>query len=122
GAAILATMVAVAAADGQVDDAEIDVIHGVVLRVTGQEIDRAAIARIATEPGADDLATASHMLAKLAPTLSSEGKEMVVKAAVFTAMADGTFAEGEFDRVMQVAVALGVSQTHMKGILADAGM
>lgn len=121
GVAVLATTMAVAAADGRIDDAEIDVISGVVSRIAGRELDREAVVRMAAAPGAGDLAVALASLTQLALGLSAEGKELVVKAALFTAMADGDLDQREMDRVFQVAAALEVTQAHLKGIVADVG-
>lgn len=121
GAAVLATTMAVAAADGHIDDVEVDLIRDVVSRVLERELERDAVVRMAATPGAGDLAVALELLAKLALGLSSGGKELVVKAALYTAMADGDVDAREMDRVFQVAAALDVSQAHFKGIVADVG-
>ena len=121
GAAVLATTIAVAAADGNVDAAEIEVVRGIVARITGRDVDADALALMAAQPGASDPTAATRMLTKLAMGLTAEGKEMVVKAALFTAMADGDVDARETDLVVQFAAALDVSQAHLKGILAELG-
>lgn len=119
GAAILATAVSVAAADGQVDDAEVDVVCGVVEQVTGTRPDRAAVQRLAANAGAEDLETAESLLRTLEPALQPEGKEMIIAAALAVSVADGHLEEGEGEVVGRIAGALGVSATHLKGIVAS---
>jgi tellurite resistance protein/rubredoxin len=122
GAAVLAATLAVASADGNVDANEIELIQDVVSRITGKQLDATMLERMATQPGVGDPTAATRMLASLAMGLTAQGKEMVVKAALFTAMADGSLDPRESDLVVQFAAALDVSQAHLRGILADVGV
>jgi tellurite resistance protein len=122
GAAVLAVTLAIASADGNVDASEIELIRDVVSRITGKELDATMLERMASQPGAGDPTGATRMLANLTMGLTARGKEMVVRAALLTAMADGGVDPREIDLVVQFAAALDVSQAHLKGILADVGV
>lgn len=117
-AAVLSTAVAVASANGHIDQAEVEAIYDVVERVTGNPPDKAAILEIAKNADSRHLELAENLLKRVEPALSSQGKELIVEVAFLIAYADGTMDKSESDVVMRIATALSVSQAHLKGIMA----
>src|SRR5690606_19760979 len=89
GAALLASAVAVAAANGRVDLEEVEFICKVVESVTGSTLDPKDVKSAARSAGGSQLHTAQQVLRRVEPALSSEGKEMVVKVAIMVAGIDG---------------------------------
>lgn len=119
GVALLSTAVSVAAANGRIDAAEIEVVCSVVVTVTGNPVDRVAVESFAKRAGIEDLGIAERYLRRLEPALKAEGKEMIVQAALAVAVADGQMDEEEAGVVTRIANALGVSAAHLRGILAS---
>ena len=118
-AATVATMVAVAGADGRVDDTEIEAIQGLVERFVGSPVDRAVVQDWAREPAEVALAKAESLLTSLGSGISDEGREMLVRVALHIAVADGDLADAEFAAIQRIATALRLSPAHFSGLLGS---
>lgn len=107
-------------ADGVVEDAEIDMAQQVYQKVSGQEISQSALReeiyliRERQEPLAD-------CLAAVRGHLNDEGKEMVIKAALYVALADGEFQQEEQNMLAEIGAALGMTHAHVQGVISSAG-
>ena len=116
--AIKRVMVQMMLADGHIDDQEIETIREVYQKLSG-----VALTRIDVEGEIHDAKgdgrTVVDYLRNLAGTLNANGKEMVVRASLLVAAADGEFQREEQDFVSEVGKALEVSPAHLKGIIAE---
>jgi len=116
--AIKHVMVLMALADGQVEEAEIQSMRHIFSRVAGRDVseqdlrDEAKFARAGSQ-------TVSHYLGEVSPYINDLGKEMIIKAIFFVAVADGVFQDAEKQLLADTAKALEVSSAHLKGILAE---
>ena len=105
-------------ADGDIDDEELATIAAVYQQLTGAEISEEAIRAeaVVAESGVRDLLVA---LGELSPHLNDQGKEMVVKAAIMVAVADGRVTDEERLLVTEIATAVGMSESQLSGTLAE---
>lgn len=116
--AIRRVMIGVMVADQEADDTEIRAIVDIFGQLTGSELTEAAVRAEADQARIEgrDLTTT---LQELSPYLSDEGKELAVQAAIMVATADGEFDARERELIEQVAAALGMSQNHLRGTIAE---
>ena len=114
--AIKHSVVMMMLADGEIDQREKEVVLKVINKfshndITMLELDQ-YIQQVQTQPG--DLNT---YLKRVAPRLNGHGKEIVIKCALSVAAADGHIDRTEIDLLGQIATALGMTDSHLRGIL-----
>ena len=115
----VATMVAVACADGRVEKSEVTAIQGVLERFVGSPVERSIIEDWAAGSAEDALAKAEFLLTTISPGLNDEGREVLVRTAFHIAAADGDIVDAEMEAVQRVAAALQLSPAHLSGILGS---
>jgi uncharacterized membrane protein YebE (DUF533 family) len=113
---ILKAMIAVAAADGGLDDKEVSLIQQVHQDHGGKPISAAEIATAAAAIPRDSLLAA---LAAAAPSLDRATKEEIVRAAYLTLLADDRIAGEERKKLKDIAAALSIPEIHFGAILED---
>ncbi|MEM7697907.1 MAG: TerB family tellurite resistance protein, partial [Verrucomicrobiota bacterium] len=105
-------MIAMLLADGVVDDSEVTQLRDQFLSLTGTDVPeqelREEIAQIQAQGS-----SAAELVARMAPQLNDNGKEMVIRAAYAIAAADGNVDETESRYLLEVAQSLGMSEAHM---------
>ena len=109
-------MVEVMLADGAIDDAEVEAIRTVHHRILGVEVSREDVERDARVARGNGRGIA-QLLAPIAGSLSDAGKEMVLRAALCVAAADGEVGDCEREQLSVVALSLGMSREHVHGIV-----
>lgn len=111
-------MIEMMLADGVLEENEIASIQEIYPRLTGRALTREEIMSEADQTrrtGGDVLTYLSRMNSML----NNSGRESILRAAAHVAMADGAFAPSEKQFMNKAAEALGVTQTHLNGILAE---
>ena len=116
--AILRVMVRMTAADGRIDPSEVEVVRGVYFRLTEQDLSAEEVASDAAST-LGSAGTVATDVAAVAPMLNDRGREMVLRAAVMVANADGDISEAEWKAFAELGQALGMSVTHAKGVLHE---
>jgi uncharacterized tellurite resistance protein B-like protein len=115
--AMMLGMLRVMLADGRVDDDEVGTIREVFRDATGADVPedlvRAEADRMAE--GSPDLLST---LEELTPYLDTEQRETVVRSAVEVALADGSIGPSEERLIGEIAEAVDVSESHLRGILS----
>jgi tellurite resistance protein len=105
-------------ADGVVEDSEIEAIQGILGKLENRTVERSEIeselAKAKSAPG--DL---SVYCKSMAGSLNDAGREMVVRAALLVATADGKFDDSERDALAKMATALNLSRAHYAGIVNE---
>jgi tellurite resistance protein len=96
-------------ADGNIDDGEVDVVCGVVEKLTGRRPDAGEI-RAQGELLAKDPRPVTALVASVKDSLNDKGKDLVLAAAVLVASADGTIADQERLLLLGIGEALGMDQ------------
>lgn len=116
--AVLRVMVRMTAADGRIDDSEVETVQAIYHRLSGEELSPGEIASsaAATLGGSSDVASDVQAVAS---HLNEHGREMVMRAAVFVALADGDMAEEEWKALAALAKAMGMSPAHAKGVFSE---
>ena len=105
-------------ADGVIDDTEIQMIQDVYTQLANTTLTADDVMREAEQARSDGL-TIHDFLARLAPHLNDAGKEAVVQGAFMVANADGEFHDDEKALLVEIAEAMGMSQAHLKGVIAS---
>lgn len=117
--AVKRVMVSMMLADGAVEEREVATIRSVYQRLAGQELARSDVDR-EIDLARSDGRGVIEALKDLSPGLNDPGKELVVKAALYVAAADGNFDEKEKDLVGEIGAALGMTPAHLKGVIQSA--
>ncbi len=116
--AIKHSVVLMMLADGEIDDREKDVVLQVINKFSHNDIVMSQldeyIAKAQQQP--EDVGT---YLKKVAPRLNGHGKEIVIKCALSVAAADGHIDDSEIALLQQMASALDMTDSHVKGILQE---
>ena len=114
--AIRRVMIHMMIADGEIQENEIDMIRGIYSRVAKSEVSRDDLMSEADNVKREALGFHSD-LRQLSGSLNSIGKELVVKAALSVAAADGQFQDEERKLIVDIATRLGMTPAHIKGTL-----
>ncbi len=116
--AIKKVMIHMLLADGVIDDSEVETTRDIYSKLTGKDVSTDEIRNEINhiQNTREDL---SKYLTKLQGSLNDEGKEMVVRAAMFVALADGEFHEDEKALVGKVGSDLGMTDAHVFGVMSS---
>lgn len=113
---ILKAMIAVASADGGLDEKETSLIQQVYQDQARQPISADDIAKAAEASSRDSLLAE---LSAAAPVLDRETKEEIIRAAYLTLLADDRITGQERKKLKDIAAALRVPEIHFGAILED---
>lgn len=117
--AIKKVMLHMLLADGVIDDSEIETAQSIYERVAGHELNKDDI-HIEIDEVKKSGETLSGCLRSLQGVLNDSGKEMVIKAALYIAMADGDFQENEQRLLLEIGSELGMTPAHVHGVVSSA--
>ena len=112
-------MVLMMLADGNVDEAEMASIQDLLGKVSKRTVERAEIESEIAAARKDSKSVEDYCRG-MTGYLNESGKEMVVRAALMVAAADGKFEDAEKELLARIAKALELSSAHFRGILAEA--
>jgi tellurite resistance protein len=110
-------MVAVAAADGKLDEREIGLIQQIYRDQSGRTL-RPDEIRAAAEANARDGGLLT-ILAAAADSLDKETKEEIIRASYLVLLADDRIAGEERKKLQDIAAALRIPEIHFGAILED---
>ncbi|MCJ8315048.1 MAG: TerB family tellurite resistance protein [Saccharospirillaceae bacterium] len=111
-------MIHVLLADGVIDDSEVEVVMDIYQRISGNEISKESLLdEIKNIQKTNE--SLSNILLNLSGTLNDEGKERVIQAAVYVALADGEFQQEEADLVSKIGKELGMTKAHTQGVVSS---
>jgi uncharacterized tellurite resistance protein B-like protein len=114
--AVKRVMVMMMLADGNVESSEVERIREVFEQIAGVKLSEADVHAEADKARAEKVSL-DQFLQGVAARLNDNGKELVVKAAMLVAASDGNLAEEELKLLTDIARALGMSPSHLKGVL-----
>lgn len=116
--AIRRVMVLMLLADGEVDEAEIEVVRGIYGSLSKKQVTREDVQREIAEArsASQDVRT---YLSGLVGQLNEQGKDLVFKAAYFVAKADGKFTDEEQDLLLDIGKTLELSKAHVSGLMGE---
>jgi tellurite resistance protein len=113
---ILKAMIAVASADGGLEDREVSLIQQIYEGQAERSITREEIAEVSQASTRDSLLAE---LSAASPVLDRETKEEIIRAAYLTLLADDRIAAEERKKLKDIAMALRVPEIHFGAILED---
>ena len=116
---ILKAMIAVASADGGLEDREVSLIQQVYEDQAKRPITPEEIAEVTQASTRDGLLAE---LSAASPVLDRETKEEIIRAAYLTLLADGHIAAEERKKLQDISMALRVPEIHFGAILEDLAM
>ena len=109
-------MCSVMVVDEEICDREIATIQRVFREFSGQDVDARELHR---EMEDNDLADPLEALRKIEPLLSIHAKEIILKAALIVADADGKILNEEELMIAKIGAFLGLSPAHVRGIVCE---
>lgn len=116
--AMLAILVRMAWADGKVEPEEKQAILHVVNHVCAREFSMADV-EAEIEAAKTSLEDALMVSTRAGHMLNEAGKEMILEAVFQIALADGEFAQDEYDLFMEIGAGLGLRPAHVKGVFGE---
>ncbi|MAY74182.1 MAG: hypothetical protein CMJ31_05530 [Phycisphaerae bacterium] len=116
GQAVRHVVVAMIAADANIDPAEVARARQIVSNVLGHELDADEVYADATA-ALDGRIPIDASLRAAAEHVNEHGKEVLVRIAIDIAASDGELEDEEIDLIQRIAVNLGMSPAHLRGIL-----
>ena len=114
---ILMAMVAVAAADRELDEREIRLIQQIYRDLSGRSLEPEEITAVAEADGRDGGLLAG--LSDAARSLDEETKEEIIRASYLVLLADERVAKEERKKLHDIAAALKVPEIDVGAILQD---
>lgn len=114
--AVVHVVLAMIAADGELETNEVERARRVVRAATDSDI---SAAEIESAAGAvlDGRVRVHAALSEAAPGLRPHERAMLVRVAADIASSDGTFADAEMDGLRRIAASLGIADDELRGIL-----
>ena len=109
-------MCAVMVVDEEICDREISTIQRVFREFSGQDID---VGQLRREMDDDNLVDPLEALRKIEPLLSTHAKEIILKASLIVADADGKILKEEELMIAKIGAFLGLSPAHIRGIVCE---
>ena len=116
--AVRKSMAIMVLADGVVDESEIDAMTSRYNSLTGKEASREDMALEIETTRNEDLALEDY-LESINGQVNANGKELVVRALISIAYADGDFDEEEQKTLIKALSALDITENHFKEIMDD---
>ena len=109
-------MCAVMVIDEEICDREISTIQRVFREFSGQVVDAGQLCR---EMEDDNLVDPLEALRKIEPLLSNHAKEIILKASLIVADADGKILKEEEVMIAKIGALLGLSPAHVRGVVCE---
>jgi uncharacterized tellurite resistance protein B-like protein len=116
--AVRKSMAIMVLADGVVDESEIDAMTSIYNSLTGKDASREDMALEIETTKNEDLAIEDY-LESINGQVNANGKELVVRALISIAYADGDFDEEEQKTLIKALSALDITENHFKEIMDD---
>jgi tellurite resistance protein len=111
-------LVMMSLADGRVDPAEIDAIATILGKIEDREVPRTEIEQDIPRARLANI-TIEQYCKQIAGYLNDSGRELVIKAAIMVAAADGNIDDSEWAALAKMASALNLSRAHFSGLISE---
>ena len=112
------SMILMMLADGVIDDEELIVVQKIINKFGHNDITQEDLQILIAGVEANNEPIGTY-LSKVAPSLNEHGKEVIIKCGIAVASADGHIDESEIDLIKEMAKAMEMSSSHLKGILSE---
>ncbi|MDF1698341.1 MAG: TerB family tellurite resistance protein [Saprospiraceae bacterium] len=114
------SMILMMLADGHIDDEELNIVEKIINKFGHNDISRSDLDQLIEEVEANNEPVQKY-LSKIAPSLNEHGKEIIIKCGLAVASADGHIDDSEMVLIFEMAKAMEMSSSHVKGITQDIG-
>jgi len=111
-------MILMMLADGHIDEEEKNTVLNIINKFGHSDISMQQLEDLIREVEASREPVEKY-LSKISPSLNEHGKEIIIKSALSVAAADGNIDPSEIAIINQMAKAMEMSNSHLKGIMAD---
>jgi uncharacterized membrane protein YebE (DUF533 family) len=115
--AMLRAMAAMAAADGVIDDRELETIALIMTKISGNGVEIDEVKAV-IGPDLSKKLSLEQILRDVSGSLSDDGKAMVLHALMLVASADGTVAPEEREALTRAGKVLGLRRNDVDRLLA----
>jgi len=112
------SMIMMMLADGHIDDEEMIVVQSIINKFGHNDITIDELNKLVDEVEQNNEPIHTY-LAKIAPSLNEHGKEIIIKCGMAVASADGHVDDSEIALIQEMAQAMQMSSSHVKGILHE---
>lgn len=112
------SMIMMMLADGHIDDEEMIMVQKIINKFGHNDITKEELDRLVKE-AQDRNEPVQKYLSKITPSLNEHGKEIIIKCGLAVAAADGHIDDTEIALIQEMAKAMEMSSSHVKGILQD---
>ncbi len=112
------SMILMMLADGEIDDKELEIVLQIINKFGHNDMTMTELTDYVDKVQSEGEPVGTY-LKKIAPSLNEHGKEVIIKCAVAVAGADGHFDDSEKLLIGEMAQAMEMSNSHLKGILAE---
>lgn len=114
--AVRRIMVGMMMVDGEMDDQEVEAIASLSKKLPGVDLTEDEVREEAVRAEMDGRPV-EDFARDIGPSINDHGKELLFRAALAVAAADGVFEDSEKDLLMRLADALDMRPQHVKAIL-----
>lgn len=112
------SMILLMLADGHIDEEELIMVQKIINKFGHNDITRSDLNQLIEEAKASNEPVDKY-LSEIAPSLNEHGKEIIIKCGLAVASSDGNIDESEIAMIKDMAKAMEMSSSHLKGILHD---
>jgi len=112
------SMVLMMLADGVIDDEEMKMVLQIINKFGHNDMTNAELEKF-VEQVQKEKEPVEKYLKKITPSLNEHGKEIIIKCGLSVASADGNIDPSEIAMIHEMAKAMEMSSSHVKGIIHD---
>ncbi|MCB0632319.1 MAG: TerB family tellurite resistance protein [Lewinella sp.] len=112
------SMVLIMLADGEIDESEMEMVQKIINKFGHNDMSMEELEAYVEEVQANSEPIDTY-LKEVAPSLNEHGKEMIIKCALAVAAADGHVDPSELQLISEMAKAMEMSTSHLKGIINE---
>jgi len=112
------SMVLIMLADGEIDDNEMTAVLEIINKFGHNNLTREELETYVSQVQANQEPIHTY-LSKIGPSLNEHGKEIIIKCALSVAFADGNIEAKELKLITEMAKAMEMSASHLKGIFHE---
>jgi len=116
--AIRHSMVKIMLADGVIDDNEKIIVRKIINKFGKNDLTESELGEYIRKVEKDNENVTTY-LEKIGSSLNEHGKEIIIKCAFSVAASDGNVDKTELDLIQEMAIAMQMSMSHLKGIMSD---
>jgi len=112
------SMILMMLADGHIDEEELNIVQKIINKFGHNDISKEELSSLIEEVQ-NKKEPIHKYLSKITPSLNEHGKEIILKCGMAVASADGHIDKSEIALIQEMAKAMEMSSSHVKGIMQD---